>query len=95
MKAGWMLLPALAATMAGCVSQETGESLRILRSDGEQVVLRGLLDATRTAPPPRYDALAATECARFGKTAVFAQMAQQSTFGFDVTYRCMAETRAP
>lgn len=95
MKAGWVpLLPVLILTLAGCVTTETDESLRILQSNGERVVLHGLIDASRTAPPPRYDAIAARECARFGKSAAFATMVQKSTFGFDVTYRCEAAGQA-
>lgn len=89
-----LLLPVMILTLAGCVTTEADESLRILRSDGDGVVLHGLLDATRTVPPPRYDALATRECARAGKSAVFASMVQTSTFGFDVTYRCEASPRS-
>lgn len=95
MKAGRiLLLPVLILTLAGCVTTEADESLRILQSDGDRVVLHGLIDASRTEPPPRYDAVAARECARSGKSATFATMAQKSTFGFDVIYRCEASPRS-
>lgn len=84
-------LTLLTATLAGCVQPSTDQSIRVLRSDAERVVLRGLIDATRTTPPARYDALAQAECGRFGKTAVLVSMDQRSTFGFDVTYGCVAK----
>lgn len=82
-----MMLPILAA-LAACAEQGTSEPVRILKSDGGQVVIRGLIDATRSTPPPRYDMLAAAECAKSGKTASLVSMTQASTFAFDVTYRC-------
>jgi hypothetical protein len=95
MNAGPVLLMSILSLAAGgCVASETDESLRILRSDGDGVVLHGLIDATRTAPLPRYDALAAQECARVGKSAAFVSMVQKSTFGFDVTYRCEIPPRS-
>lgn len=86
------VLALLCAGLAGCVTPANDESVRILRSDDKRVVLHGLIDATRTTPPARYDALAQGECARVGKRAAFAGMTQKSTFGFDVTYDCLAAT---
>lgn len=80
----------LVGALAGCVAPGTDEPIRILRSDAESVVLRGLIDATRTTPPPRYDALAASQCAASGRMAEYQGMQQHSTFGFDVTYACVA-----
>lgn len=80
----------LCAGLAGCVTPAVEDSVRILRSDARGVMLHGLIDATRTTPPARYDSLAQAECARAGKRAAFAGMAQTSTFGFDVTYKCIA-----
>ncbi|MCL4069361.1 hypothetical protein M3484_22645 [Pseudomonas sp. GX19020] len=87
------LIALLAATQAACVSG-TGpeEPVRILRSTTDGVVLHGLIDATRKSPPDRYDILAQSECARSGRQAVLIGMEQKSTFGFDVTYRCVSKT---
>ncbi|MDH2325570.1 hypothetical protein QCN27_01680 [Cereibacter sp. SYSU M97828] len=82
-----LLLPMLAALCA-CTEQAPDEAVRIMPSGTDIVVIRGLVDATRTAPPPRYDVLAAKECAKSGKGASFVEMKQRSTFAFDVTYRC-------
>ncbi len=83
------VLALLCTGLAGCVTPATDEPVRILRSDDKGVVLHGLIDATRSTPPARYDRLAQGECARAGKRAAFAGMAQKSTFGFDVTYDCI------
>ncbi len=84
----------LSVILAACVPAEQSEPLRILRSTPDGVVLHGLIDATRTSPPARYDTVAQSECARSGKTASFIGMEQTSTFGFDVTYRCSAKAGA-
>ncbi|WP_283179831.1 hypothetical protein [Gemmobacter sp. 24YEA27] len=87
------LILLLAATQAACVSgPRPEEPVRILRSTTDGVVLHGLIDATRKSPPERYDMLAQSECARSGRHAVLTGMEQKSTFGFDVTYRCIAKT---
>lgn len=80
----------LAASLSACVPTGTDKPVRVLRSTADSVVLHGLIDATRTSPPERYEVLAQSECARAGKQAVFAKMEQKSTFGFDVTYHCTA-----
>ena len=85
-----VLAGGLAAGLAGCVTQSGADSISLLRSDANGVVLRGLIDASRSTPPARYDAVAQGECAKSGKQAGFVSMAQKSTFGFDVTYRCTA-----
>ena len=82
------LLLVLVTAVAGCVEQPADEPVRVIRSDAVTVVLRGLIDATRTTPPPRYDAMAQAECAKAGKDAVFVGMEQRTTFAFDVTYAC-------
>ena len=79
----------LAGGLAGCVTQSGEDSIRILHSDANGVVLRGLIDASRSTPPARYGGLAAAECAKAGKAARFVGMTQKSTFGFDVTYSCV------
>ncbi|GHG94822.1 hypothetical protein [Pseudodonghicola xiamenensis] len=81
----------LALGLAACNQGAQDEPVRILKSDGETVVLRGLIDATRKTPPPRFEALAARECARAGKTPVFVSMTQQTTFAFDVVFDCAAK----
>ncbi|MBJ2153310.1 hypothetical protein [Paracoccus sp. IB05] len=87
------LLAMLAATQAACVSSPRPEEpVRILRSTADGVVLHGLIDATRKSPPERYDLLAQSECARSDRHAVLSRMEQKSTFGFDVTYRCLSKT---
>lgn len=78
--------------LAACVTSPEGESLTVLRSDADAVVLRGLIDATRTRPPERYDRIAAEHCAAHGKAAEFTGMAQHSTFAFDVAYACVARS---
>ena len=88
-------LPALLlllAPLAACVTSTPEEPVRVLRSSASEVVLRGLVDATRTAPPERFNTVAQAECARSGKSAVFASMVQRSTYGFDITYRCTAKS---
>ena len=85
------LIALFGATLAGCVAPATDQPVRILRSNADDVVLHGLIDATRNTPPARYGALAQGECAAVGKQAVFVKMEQKSTFGFDVTYRCISK----
>ncbi|VDC24831.1 hypothetical protein [Pseudogemmobacter humi] len=92
-----ILLPALALlgpVLAACVTTGQDQPVRILRSTADGVVLHGLIDATRSSPPARYDTLAQSECARAGKKAAFMGMEQRSTFGFDVTYRCIGQAEA-
>lgn len=82
-------LPLLACLMAGCVQQPKDEPIRVIRSDANRVILRGPVDATRTEPPARFDALAAHECGRSGKIAELDAMQQRQTFAFDISYRCV------
>ncbi|MFT4150601.1 MAG: hypothetical protein QM656_10435 [Paracoccaceae bacterium] len=84
-------LPAVLMLLAlgACVTTQPDEPVKIVRADSTTVVLRGLIDASRTEPPPRYAAIAQAQCARFARTAAFAAMEQRTTFGFDVTYHCV------
>ncbi|WP_109464693.1 hypothetical protein [Albibacillus kandeliae] len=79
------------STLAACGTPNPDEPISVQRSDADVVVLRGLLDATRSTPPERYDVMAAGECGRYGKKAVFSKMAQHATYAFDVTYACVNE----
>lgn len=83
-----ILIISMLAILAACADQGADEPVRVMQSDTDIVVIRGLVDATRSAPPPRYDILAATECGKSGKGATFVSMKQRSTFAFDVTYQC-------
>lgn len=74
---------------AGCVQPQQDDALRLVKNDGNQVVLTGLIDATRSTPPERFEIRAAAECAAHGKTAKFESMTQKSTFAFDVAYSCI------
>lgn len=83
------LVALFCAGLAGCVPSESEQGVRIVRSNADEVVLRGLIDATRTEPPMRYDETAQVVCARTDRIARFVAMEQRSTFAFDVIYSCI------
>lgn len=83
------LVALVCAGLAGCMPSRSEQGVRIMRSTADEVVLRGLIDATRTEPPMRYDETAQGECARADRIASFVAMEQRSTFAFDVIYNCI------
>lgn len=81
---------ALCVLLAACDNQAANESMKVVQSSSDTLVLQGLIDATRTSPPERYDTEAASHCAQYGKKPVFVSMSQRTTYKFDVTYNCVA-----